>query len=129
MIEGKVWGETSVVLKTPFVEMHLLRIVPDSFCSWHKHERKWNAFACIRGKLLIEVKKASYGLTDVTELREGDLTTVRPGEVHRFRALDEDVLAWEFYYPDEMTADVIRESVGGRGAEQYEIKLPNDEGC
>lgn len=114
MKQGKVWGETSLILRTPLIEVHKLDILEGAFCSWHHHEFKWNAFMVIRGALLIEVRKNDYQLTDVTRLGPGDFTTVRPGEVHRFRTTETaSCEAWEIYYPESLGEDIIRESVGG----------------
>lgn len=113
MILGKVWGSTSLVLKTPLLEVHRLIIQPNAFCSWHKHEFKWNAFIVCSGKLFIEVKKLDYDLIDISPLGPMDVTTVRPNEVHRFRTDTEPCEAFELYYPEELSADIIRESVGG----------------
>ena len=44
MKAGKVWGETELVLQTPFVEFHRIWIKAGGFCSTHKHEFKWNMF-------------------------------------------------------------------------------------
>ena len=114
MKSGKIWGETALILKTPFVELHQLAINPHSFCSWHKHQFKWNAFLVVSGSLHIEVVKNDYALTDITVLGPGELCTVKPGEVHRFRTIGDRVEAWELYYPEPLAEDIIRESVGGR---------------
>lgn len=114
MKSGKVWGETHLILKTPMVEIHKLIISPKSHCSWHKHQFKWNAFLVVSGVLMIEVRKNDYALTDTTTLWPGDLCTVKPGEVHRFRTVaEEPCQAWEIYYPEPLAEDIIRESVGG----------------
>lgn len=113
MVTGKVWGETRALLVTPMIEVHRILIQPGMVCSMHKHQFKWNAFLVIRGRLNIEVRKKDYALTDVTELREGDFTTVAPGEFHRFVSLDEYVDALEIYYPEGLSADIVRENVGG----------------
>lgn len=115
MISGKVWGQTQLVLRTPFIEVHKLFIKPHAFCSWHHHEFKWNAFVTVSGVLQIEVKKNDYNLTDITFLHPTDLMTVKPGEKHRFVTGDKACVAFEFYYPEELSADIIRESVGGIG--------------
>ena len=38
MKSGKVWGETELVLQTPFVEFHRIWIITGGFCSPHKQE-------------------------------------------------------------------------------------------
>ena len=37
MKSGKVWGETELVLQTPFVEFHRIWVHQGGFCSLHKH--------------------------------------------------------------------------------------------
>lgn len=120
MIAGKVWGETQIVLQTPLVAIHRLRILPNSFCSLHHHEGRWNAFLVIQGRLLVEVKQKDYDLTDVTELCKGDVTTVAPMLPHRFRTESDGAECFEIYYPPTLEIhDIIRKDIGGR----------NDESC
>lgn len=112
MKAGKVWGETTTLLTTPFVEVHRLSIYSNSTCSLHKHERKWNAFYVSRGQLFIEAHKQSYDLIDVTELFPGDFTTLPPGEFHRFYTRDLAVECLEIYYPEPLSDDIIRKTIG-----------------
>lgn len=112
-ILGKVWGSTELLLKTPLIEVHRLVIDPFSRCSMHKHEFKWNAFSVISGMLWIDVEKNDYALTDTTMIGPGDLTTVKPGEYHRFRTGDLATIALEIYYPEGLSEDIIRKDCGG----------------
>lgn len=114
MKTGKVWGTTTLLLKTPLIEIHKLEILPNCECSMHKHNYKWNAFYIISGKLKIEVKKNKYNLVDITEIDKGQFTTVQPGEFHKFISGEEPVEALEIYYPEELSEDIIREGVGGK---------------
>lgn len=110
---GKVWGTTEVLIKTPLFEAHRLKIRRGTQCSLHMHRAKWNAFFVLSGVLQIEVQKNDYDLVDVTELRAGEATTVRPGEYHRFIAGKSPVIAIEVYYPDHLSEDIVRKNVGG----------------
>jgi mannose-6-phosphate isomerase-like protein (cupin superfamily) len=110
---GKVWGLTEIVLASPMFEMHRLSIKPKHRCSLHKHNRKWNAFLVISGRLYIDVVKNNYPLTDTTELGPGQVTTVPPGEHHMFRTGDEECEAFEFYYTDPLSEDIERRDHGG----------------
>lgn len=116
MKQGKIWGSTELVLLTPLIEVHRLIINPGAHCSWHKHERKSNMFLVLSGALTIEVRKNDYALTDKTVLEAGEVTTVPPGEFHRF-VTDEKgcgiTEAFEIYYPEPIGKDIVRESVGG----------------
>jgi mannose-6-phosphate isomerase-like protein (cupin superfamily) len=111
-ITGKVWGDTSVLIQTPLTELHKINIKAGYRCSEHKHEHKWNGFYVISGVLEIHVAKNNYDLTDVTTLRAGDFTTVRPGEFHWFNCV-ENCVALELYYPEALSEDIVRRSVGG----------------
>ena len=113
MKAGKVWGETELVLQTPFVEFHRIWIKAGGYCSTNKHEFKWNMFYVTSGKLQIHVHKNDYDLVDTTELGPNEWTTVKPGEFHSFEAVD-DTLAFEVYYPEPLSTDIIRKTVGGQ---------------
>lgn len=112
-ITGKVWGDTSVIIQNPLVELHKINIKAGYKCSEHKHVHKWNGFYVISGTLEIHVRKNNYELTDVTTLRAGDFTSVSPGEFHWFNCID-DCVALELYYPEPLSEDIVRKSVGGK---------------
>jgi mannose-6-phosphate isomerase-like protein (cupin superfamily) len=112
MKNGKVWGVTETVLKKTNLHIERLIIEPFKRCSMHKHERKWNGFYVASGRLLIEVQK-SYGLTDTTELTQGEFMAVPPGEFHRFVTADEGAIGIELYWPDDLSDDIVRQDVGG----------------
>jgi mannose-6-phosphate isomerase-like protein (cupin superfamily) len=111
---GKVWGTTTAYLVTPLVEFHRITALPNSQCSLHKHEKKNNTFFVISGRLIIEVQKNDYALTDTTTLEAGGLMTVRPGEFHRFRTDGQGADALEIYHLDPLMEDIVRKDVGGR---------------
>jgi hypothetical protein len=70
--------------------------------------------------LEIHVAKNNYDLIDVTTLRAGDFTTVRPGEFHWFNCV-EDCVALEVYYPEALSEDIVRRSVGGRATVEFTV--------
>lgn len=111
-ITGKVWGSTTALIQTPLVELHRIITRAGYKCSEHKHEHKWNGFYVISGTMEIHVRKNDYDLTDITVLRAGDFTTVRPGEYHWFSSIT-DCTALELYYPETLSEDIVRKSVGG----------------
>lgn len=113
MVMGKVWGSTTELISTPMFAMHRLMIEPNMQCSLHVHRFKWNGFYVVTGKLFIEVIKNDYALTDVTVLVPGQITTVKPGEHHRFRTGDEPCEAMEFYYTEPLSEDIVRKDKGG----------------
>ena len=112
MKAGKVWGNTEMVFKNPFIEFHRIYIKEGGYCSTHKHDFKWNLFYVSEGHLKIHVHKNDYDLVDTTELRGTQWTTVKPGEFHSFEAVT-DVQAFELYYPEPLSDDIIRQTVGG----------------
>ena len=113
MKEGKIWGTTTDLLKSPAVEIHFIEIKPRTFCSLHKHQTKYNAFYLISGKLKIERWKNGYDLVDSTLLYPGDFTVVPPGEYHKFSSLDECSTGLEIYWSELDHEDIVRKSSGG----------------
>jgi mannose-6-phosphate isomerase-like protein (cupin superfamily) len=113
MKQGKVWGTTTPLLRTPTIEVHLINIKPNSYCSLHCHQFKWNSFFVIHGALETVVEKNDYNLTDVTTLYENQFTTVKPGEYHFFRSSYAPVSALEIYYLESLSEDIIRKNCGG----------------
>ena len=112
MTNGKVWGHTELLFSNPIVEFHRIEVNAGFECSTHKHEHKWNGFYVEKGALEIHVIKNSYALTDVTVLTAGQFTTVRPGEFHKF-VCKEDCVAFELYWPELLSEDIVRQNVGG----------------
>jgi len=111
---GKVWGTTFPLLVTPTIEIHHAFIKGNFKCSEHKHEFKWNGFFCISGTINIHVRKNDYELVDITTLYAGDFTSVRPNEYHWFETSEEDEAEiLEIYYPQHITDDIVRKTVGG----------------
>lgn len=113
MIMGKVWGTTEAIDETPAMAVHRLIIKPNHKCSLHVHRFKWNGFYVISGRLMIDVIKNDYALTDTTELGPGDYTKVRPGEHHQFRTGDEPCVALETYFTEPLSEDIVRKDKGG----------------
>jgi mannose-6-phosphate isomerase-like protein (cupin superfamily) len=112
MKQGKLWGETRCIFKTPLAELHRIEVNPHGFCSVHLHEHKWNGFFVERGELLVKVWQPS-GTLDQTLLGPGDFMTVPAGVEHQFVAMKEGCLAFEMYSIDPLTEDIVRRSVGG----------------
>ena len=56
--------------------------------------------------------KNDYDLVDVTVLGEGQTCTVPPGEYHQF-LVHEGCVAYEFYWVEISSKDIVREGVGG----------------
>lgn len=110
-IAGKVWGNTRFIFSANSVEVHRIEVNKGASCSKHLHRHKNNAFFVESGRLEVDVWKNDYPLVDKTVLGPGDYMTVRPGEYHQFRAL-EDTAALEIYSVTLDPEDIVRESAG-----------------
>lgn len=113
MKQGKVWGETCAILQNPMVEFHRISVNAGYRCSTHKHAHKWNGFFVESGELEIHTMKADYELTDVTILKAGEFTSVKPGEYHWFQCV-KDCVAFEIYWMETLSEDIQRLNVGGK---------------
>ena len=51
-------------------------------------------------------------MIDTTSLSPGMFTTVKPNEYHWFHSKSACIVL-EIYYPEPLTEDIIRETVGG----------------
>lgn len=113
MLKGKVWGTTKTEIATPFCEVHSITVKTGGFCSWHMHERKWNAFSVIAGGLRI-LTKGPAG-EEALDLGPGDVCSIPPGVTHRFVNITAgDCRGLEIYYPEELGEDIVRIEQGGR---------------
>jgi len=112
MILGKIWGTTEPLLVTPAVEVHRINVEPHFRCSEHIHQYKWNAFYCIEGGIKICVRKNDYQLIDETLLEAGEMTTVAPNEYHWFETMSVSAVVLEIYYPQHITDDIVRKTIG-----------------
>ena len=113
--QGKIWGATQELFNKNNVSIHRIEIKEGGFCSLHKHEHKTNIFFVEKGKLKVVIyrKDANSDIIDDTILEDGDMTLVEPGLLHRFEAL-EDTIAYEIYYVELNTNDIVRHNVGGK---------------
>jgi len=112
MITGKSWGQTELIFQNDIMEVHRIEIKEGGYCSLHKHDMKWNMFYVEKGLLRIEIHKNDYKLIDKTTLATGQKTTVKPGEWHKFHAIN-DTVAYEIYYTGSLSDDIIRKDHGG----------------
>lgn len=113
MKAGKTWGETRLLFRNDNFEVHRIYIKEGGFCSKHLHKHKHNIFYVDKGCLSIDVWKNDYDLIDETFLKDGDIMDVSPGQYHRFEAVNGPVVAYEIYYCEPISGDIVRESVGG----------------
>ena len=110
MIEGKIWGRTSVVFENESFSVHVLEVYPGGYSSDHSHRSKWNFFHVFEGEF--SIFKEVAGMTDETILRSGDSLTVAPGVVHRFHARTFSRVL-EIYFSRLAEDDILRKNVGG----------------
>lgn len=109
---GKIWGVTSELFNKNNVEVHRIEAKKNGYSSVHKHEHKHNMFFVENGCLKIDIWKNDYDLVDSIELSDGESTTVKPGEFHKFTAI-EDTTAYEIYWVEISGNDIVRKNCGG----------------
>lgn len=113
-ITEKPWGTTTALLKTPLIEVHRIEVKPHMRCSMHYHERKWNVFGVVSGKLKVKIHYPAEFFFNTYTVEQGHILAVKPGEWHCFETGADRVIALEIYYPDILGAeDIIRRDVGG----------------
>ena len=110
--QGKIWGSTSEIFNKNNVEVHRIVGNFNTYCSKHKHEHKFNMFFVESGSITIQIWKNDYELIDETILQNGESCIVAPGEYHKF-VVNKDCVAYEFYWVEINSKDIVRESVGG----------------
>ena len=106
----KVWGERRRLLLTDKVEIDLLYLKANTFCSKHKHKNKINRFYIIEGEVRIETEFGTKGL------QKDQSFEVRPPLIHRFYALKNSVVIESAYVEDGLIQpmDIQRFLQGGR---------------
>ena len=110
MINGKVWGSTQKIFENQNFEVHRIEIKKGGYCSKHKHDYKHNLFFIESGQLEITVWKD--GLEDTTTIGPLQTSDAKPGQFHQFNAKT-NVIAYEVYYSEPISGDIIRETMGG----------------
>lgn len=108
--QGKVWGLTTEIYRSPIFSAHHLSINQYGYCSKHKHTRKYNLFYVLSGRLRITIWRD--GLPDVTILGPGQTSAIPPDFYHQFEGI-ENTECIEIYYVFLEDPDIQRESRGG----------------
>lgn len=115
-IQGKVWGITECLFSINNVEIHRIVVNKGGYCSKHEHKSKSNLFYVESGQLeVIIFRDDELVPDDRTILNQGQMSVVKPGEKHRFRAL-QDTVAYEVYWSELDPDDITRYSKGGNEA-------------
>ena len=104
----KAWGTTQCLLRTDTVEVHHIKVVPNGYCSVHRH-RKLNTFLIVDGEILIRLFEPDH----MVFLSAGQEYTVPSMRWHQFQAKTA-VEAIEVYVPAPLDPeDIERRSEGG----------------
>lgn len=74
----KIWGTRSRILLTDQTEIDLLDLEPNSACSVHNHEHKYNRFLLLSGDVRIRTDLGE------TKLKIGEPFDVEPEIFHQF---------------------------------------------
>ncbi len=107
---GKVWGWTKPIFQSDGTEVQHLGIKKGFQCSDHEHAFKHNLFYVLSGTLRVVTFKD--GLEDETVLTRGDMTSIKPGDKHRFEAVT-DCEIIELYWVTLDPDDIRRHTQGG----------------
>lgn len=113
MREKKVWGWTECILNTGVVQVHRITGIKGGYCSRHYHTSKHNLFFLISGRMQVETWED--GVIRVFDMHPGDICSVAPPVLHRFRA-SEDMVAVEIYFTQDGEVnpeDIMRMDQGG----------------
>lgn len=109
MHSSKIWGEKYRLFENDQIEVDILILNPNSFCSIHKHQKKYNRFILLNGEVQIVTE---YGIINLNYLESYE---VIPGIKHEFRSKEASSLL-EIAYVKEGKIDpndIIRFIQGG----------------
>jgi len=114
MIESKVWGTTLCVSKNALSEVHYLEIVSGGYCSEHRHVKKWNKFIVTDGLLKVTIfNTKDFGPDMCYIIGPGESLDVKPGDFHRFDALEDTNCIEVYWVEDVLSTDIERRTQGG----------------
>lgn len=116
IIQSKVWGKTQKIFGNENFEIHRIEVEKGGYCSKHYHKHKYNMFFIESGELTIKIWRKDSGIVDSTPISEGQSTVVDPGSWHMFIGGD-DTVAYEIYWTESISEDIVREFPGGVGIE------------
>ena len=111
-INGKIWGYTSKLFAKNNVEIHRIFGIKGGKSSMHRHTAKYSMFFVEKGSLLITIEKNDYQLVDKTVLVAGQTIVIKPNEYHSFQVLENDTVAYEFYWTELDSNDIERKDCG-----------------
>lgn len=105
----KIWGERHRIFKNDKVEIDLLKLKQDSFCSTHTHKDKVNRFIVVSGTVKIYTE---YGVKILTPFESFE---VSPPLKHKFLTKESAIMIEIAYVNDGRInpEDIKREILGG----------------
>ena len=106
----KIWGQRRRILLNDKVEIDLLYLKKNYFCSTHTHKFKENKFIVISGKIIIDTEFDSIMLT------KNNSWIVSPPLKHRFYAIEDSIMieCASVRKGNIDENDICREKQGGR---------------
>lgn len=102
------WGERIITFQWDAGLTTILYLLPHQRCSWHCHDRCFNQFYVISGKLGVRTDKGH-----TTELTARQVFTVEPDIYHEFETYDEGAVVQEIAFVRYDPSDIKRERLGG----------------
>lgn len=116
MKQTKVWGTTEDLFSSGLFEAHRIEAKEGGYCSWHKHDSKYNGFLLVEGQMEVVAATGPDDGDLVTALLPGELFIVPPGVWHQFQT-DAGATVIELYWPaglnDFTVPDIVRDRLGG----------------
>lgn len=108
----KVWGKKIDLFNTLRLDIDLLILKPNTFCSWHYHEYKGNLFILLWGKVFLDFYPVQ------TSNRQSPLILIKniiATVIHRFRVTKSSIMIEISYVKKGILKleDIIRLKQGG----------------
>ena len=100
------WGERLRTFSWDGGIVTILFLKAKTRCSWHLHNRSWNRFICISGKIGVKTDKGY-----ITTLLPKQMFEVEPGVMHEFQVY-EDSIVEEIAYTKYDESDIERKDLG-----------------
>lgn len=114
----KEWGKSQRVSRLNGVDTYHIAVMPDGYCSIHRHIAKNNLFYLLTGQLRIfsgNMNGYLFVAEMVVDLLPGEQYIVPAGMWHYFRAGSSPTDALEVYWAETSDDDIVRLSPGGVG--------------
>jgi len=109
----KNWGFSTHISKVNNVDIFLIEVEKNGYCSKHRHFAKYNQFYVINGLLEITINfKKEDKIFLVGDNQRYRRVDVYPANWHRFLA-KEKTLALEIYWGKNLLDDIERQDEGG----------------